>query len=211
MSIKLQTTTNYSDIWLDRKYSTIIFSILNYFNISTLKICLFQNRIVWYYPNRFHTFHDTSGARACWRANMYISIRIVLISKILFACSFPFAVASGVMCYQCNSEYDPRCGDPFNEYGLGMVNCSLKDRLEHLRDVEPTLCRKTTQKSEYALRWSKRTKYILQKRNIRNKPNENIDQAFGILRPTSGQASRYVHVGITLCVAMLWCSSALTL
>lgn len=51
------------------------------------------------------------------------------------------------MCYQCNSEYDPRCGDPFDPYSLGMVNCSMKQHLEHLPGVEPSLCRKSTQKS----------------------------------------------------------------
>lgn len=36
---------------------------------------------------------------------------------------------SAIECYQCNSEYDPRCGDPFDSYSLGKVNCSLKSHL----------------------------------------------------------------------------------
>ncbi|XP_076239682.1 UPAR/Ly6 domain-containing protein crok [Calliopsis andreniformis] len=51
-----------------------------------------------------------------------------------------------IICYQCNSEYDPRCGDPFDPYTLGTVNCSFQPRLEHLSHLEPTICRKITQK-----------------------------------------------------------------
>lgn len=56
-------------------------------------------------------------------------------------------VSSAIVCYQCNSEYDPRCGDPFDAYSLGQVNCSMKVQLEHLPGKEPVLCRKTRQKS----------------------------------------------------------------
>ncbi|CAK9815599.1 hypothetical protein ANTQUA_LOCUS8513 [Anthophora quadrimaculata] len=52
----------------------------------------------------------------------------------------------GIICYQCNSEYDPRCGDPFDPYTLGTVNCSFQPRLEHLNHLEPTLCRKISQR-----------------------------------------------------------------
>ncbi|XP_043249104.1 uncharacterized protein LOC122395529 [Colletes gigas] len=51
-----------------------------------------------------------------------------------------------IICYQCNSEYDPRCGDPFDPYSLGTVNCSFQPRLEHLNHLEPSLCRKISQK-----------------------------------------------------------------
>lgn len=59
------------------------------------------------------------------------------------------AVTSALMCYDCNSEYDPRCGDPFESYSIGEVNCSKQEPLEHLKDkYKPMLCRKTVQKSK---------------------------------------------------------------
>lgn len=61
---------------------------------------------------------------------------------------FLYLATSAIECYQCNSEYDPRCGDPFDSYSLGKVNCSLKSHLEHLPNVDPVLCRKTTQISK---------------------------------------------------------------
>ncbi|XP_012269177.1 uncharacterized protein LOC105693673 [Athalia rosae] len=57
-----------------------------------------------------------------------------------------FHIGDAIICYQCNSEYDPRCGDPFDSYTLGTVNCSFQPRPEHLGNAEPTLCRKTLQK-----------------------------------------------------------------
>ncbi|XP_034101736.1 uncharacterized protein LOC117566357 [Drosophila albomicans] len=56
-------------------------------------------------------------------------------------------VCTALMCYDCNSEYDPRCGDPFEPYSIGEVNCSKQEPLEHLKDkYKPMLCRKTVQK-----------------------------------------------------------------
>ncbi|BES87279.1 Hypothetical protein NTJ_00082 [Nesidiocoris tenuis] len=55
-------------------------------------------------------------------------------------------VEPSLQCYQCNSEYDPRCGDPFDPYALGTVNCSLIEPLEHLQGKKPRICRKNIQK-----------------------------------------------------------------
>lgn len=56
-------------------------------------------------------------------------------------------VSTGLTCYHCNSEFDPRCGDPFDSYSLGIKNCSLEEGQEdHLGDLKATLCRKTVQK-----------------------------------------------------------------
>ncbi|XP_013099971.1 uncharacterized protein LOC106082165 [Stomoxys calcitrans] len=55
-------------------------------------------------------------------------------------------VSTALMCYDCNSEYDRRCGDPFDPYSIGEVNCSKQEPREHLKDKVPVLCRKTVQK-----------------------------------------------------------------
>jgi len=62
--------------------------------------------------------------------------------------NFFYILGEAIICYQCNSEYDPRCGDPFDSYSLGTVNCSFQPRLEHLSHLKPTLCRKISQKGE---------------------------------------------------------------
>ncbi|XP_063217888.1 uncharacterized protein LOC134528307 [Bacillus rossius redtenbacheri] len=52
----------------------------------------------------------------------------------------------GISCYQCNSAYDPRCGDPFDPYSLGAGDCNARPKLTHIHNVEATMCRKITQK-----------------------------------------------------------------
>lgn len=51
-----------------------------------------------------------------------------------------------ISCYACNSEYDPRCGDPFDPFSIGIINCSLREPLEHLPNEKPRICRKNVQK-----------------------------------------------------------------
>ncbi|CAH0605648.1 unnamed protein product [Chrysodeixis includens] len=49
--------------------------------------------------------------------------------------------ASSILCYDCNSAYDPRCGEEFDSFSLGIINCSLRDPPEHIEPIEPTFCR----------------------------------------------------------------------
>lgn len=71
--------------------------------------------------------------------------RILILLGIVFCLQLQESTA--LICYDCNSEYDPRCGDPFEPYSIGEVNCSKQEPLEHLKDkYKPSLCRKTTQK-----------------------------------------------------------------
>ncbi|CAG9763315.1 unnamed protein product [Ceutorhynchus assimilis] len=78
-----------------------------------------------------------------------------------------------LQCYDCNSEYDPRCGDPFNPYSIGVVNCSEQKPPEHLinpelhpnQKLKPTVCRKIVQKVEGYKRVIRECGYIQDKRD----------------------------------------------
>lgn len=70
----------------------------------------------------------------------------VLLSLFLLLCCFVNTGDASITCYHCNSAYDPRCGDPFDPYSLGKVNCSMQPPPEHLPGYTPTLCRKNVQK-----------------------------------------------------------------
>jgi hypothetical protein len=63
-----------------------------------------------------------------------------------------FLGTNAIMCYHCNSAYDPRCADPFNSFSLGIINCSavaVADHVQALGIEHATLCRKTTQKGKF--------------------------------------------------------------
>ncbi|XP_035439110.2 uncharacterized protein LOC118268652 [Spodoptera frugiperda] len=62
-----------------------------------------------------------------------------VVSLIFSLCCVRYA--SSILCYDCNSAYDPRCGEEFDSFSLGIVNCSLRDPPEHLEPIEPTFCR----------------------------------------------------------------------
>lgn len=87
-----------------------------------------------------------------WGKRFLLDLNLIRGEMWLVIESFLFFLFSGeaIICYQCNSQYDPRCGDPFDSYSLGTVNCSFRPRLEHLSYLEPTICRKIRQKGEAA-------------------------------------------------------------
>ncbi|XP_059056777.1 uncharacterized protein LOC131850542 [Achroia grisella] len=68
-----------------------------------------------------------------------ISNTVTVTFILTLSCSLKYA--SSILCYDCNSAFDPRCGEEFDSFSLGIVNCSLRDPLEHLPPIEPTLCR----------------------------------------------------------------------
>ena len=41
-------------------------------------------------------------------------------------------------CFQCNSKLDPRCGEPFNNYTIALVDCDQQreNDIPHLDDKE---------------------------------------------------------------------------
>ncbi|XP_039276045.1 uncharacterized protein LOC111058446 [Nilaparvata lugens] len=75
-----------------------------------------------------------------------LSFSWVIACSLLVVLCFVVHKGSSIRCYQCNSEYDPRCGDPFDSYSLGTVNCSMQPALEHLPEMQPSICRKNIQK-----------------------------------------------------------------
>ncbi|XP_076365550.1 UPAR/Ly6 domain-containing protein crok-like [Tachypleus tridentatus] len=52
---------------------------------------------------------------------------------------------TAIMCWECNSIYDPNCNDPFNNFTMALVDCSQRS-LPHYPNTPATLCRKVIQK-----------------------------------------------------------------
>ncbi|XP_059097150.1 uncharacterized protein LOC131891560 [Tigriopus californicus] len=73
----------------------------------------------------------------------------------LAICAVLVSTGGAIKCWECNSKYDARCGDPFSNYSVAMVDCDQRqDQIKHLdiKDGEElpkaTICRKTYQSVE---------------------------------------------------------------
>ncbi|KAL0280904.1 UNVERIFIED_CONTAM: hypothetical protein PYX00_002061 [Menopon gallinae] len=78
----------------------------------------------------------------------------------LIILGFLSSKAYTISCYSCNSQYDPNCGDPFNPFSIGIANCSLYPKPEHISDYEAKLCRKIVQKIQGSVRVIRSCGYI---------------------------------------------------
>ncbi|GBM59577.1 hypothetical protein AVEN_30078-1 [Araneus ventricosus] len=64
----------------------------------------------------------------------------------------PSFIGEGLRCWECNSKYDPNCGEPFKEYTISLVDCSQRFLKQNM-DANATICRKITQKEIRGLFW----------------------------------------------------------
>ncbi|EEB18835.1 conserved hypothetical protein [Pediculus humanus corporis] len=74
--------------------------------------------------------------------------------------SFLSTKGNSISCYVCNSEFDPSCGDPFKPYTIGVLNCSLSIKPDHIAGQEAKLCRKIVQKIQGHVRVVRSCGYI---------------------------------------------------
>lgn len=51
-----------------------------------------------------------------------------------------------IKCWECRSDSDPKCADPFDNSTLSITDCKQVADLAHLPGVKPTMCRKIRQK-----------------------------------------------------------------
>lgn len=50
-----------------------------------------------------------------------------------------------IKCWDCRSDNDPKCADPFDNTTVPITDCSL-EKIDHLEGVKATMCRKVRQK-----------------------------------------------------------------
>jgi len=68
---------------------------------------------------------------------------VALTTAIVFFMNIPSG--QSIHCWDCNSAYDPRCNDPFDNHSIALVDCNQLS-YPHLEVKVATLCRKTMQK-----------------------------------------------------------------
>ncbi|XP_030767341.1 uncharacterized protein LOC115891081 [Sitophilus oryzae] len=97
---------------------------------------------------------------------LFLTINCARAGNIVYTTDDYFIKEKPLQCYDCNSEYDPRCGDPFNPYSIGIVNCTDIKPPEHLMGADPKsrmkpmVCRKIVQHVYHKTRVIRECGYI---------------------------------------------------
>ncbi|KAI5733026.1 hypothetical protein M8J76_006754 [Diaphorina citri] len=139
----------------------------------------------------------------------------VCVLTVLILATFSFKIGVSIVCYQCNSAYDPRCGDPFDPYSLGTVNCSLlpiPENLLHKEYQTPVICRKIIQKIYSKRRVVRGCGYITEERDdcYRRTGTFDVDSTYCACKgdicngsPSLGQSTSLVVTSLLAAVVLL--------
>ncbi|XP_054742752.1 uncharacterized protein LOC129247597 [Anastrepha obliqua] len=65
-----------------------------------------------------------------------------------------------IKCWDCRSDNDPKCGNPFDNSSLVITDCAQEPELSHLPGVRPTMCRKIRQKMHGEWRYFRSCAYM---------------------------------------------------
>lgn len=83
-----------------------------------------------------------------------------------------------IKCWECRSDSDPKCADPFDNSTLSITDCRQADPKEHLPGVKATMCRKIRQKVHGEWRYFRSCAWM-------GEPGIEGDERFCIMRTGS--------------------------
>ncbi|XP_067622560.1 UPAR/Ly6 domain-containing protein crok [Eurosta solidaginis] len=83
-----------------------------------------------------------------------------------------------IKCWDCRSDNDPKCGNPFDNSSLVITDCAQEPELPHLPGVRPTMCRKIRQKMHGEWRYFRSCAYM-------GEPGIEGDERFCLMRTGS--------------------------
>ncbi|XP_019871862.1 uncharacterized protein LOC109600192 [Aethina tumida] len=88
-----------------------------------------------------------------------------------------FAVkeASGIKCWDCRSDADPKCSDPFDNTTFAITDCKKLEPLSYLPGAYPTMCRKIRQKVHGVWKYIRSCAYL-------GEPGIQGDERFCLMR-----------------------------
>ncbi|KAI8439329.1 hypothetical protein MSG28_013156 [Choristoneura fumiferana] len=84
-----------------------------------------------------------------WRIMTALTIIIMLAPNVM-----------GIKCWNCRSNNDPKCADPFDNSTVPITDCTQERGLPHLPGVRPTMCRKIRQKVNGEWRYFRDCAYL---------------------------------------------------
>lgn len=83
-----------------------------------------------------------------------------------------------IKCWECRSDSDPKCADPFDNSTLSITDCRQVEEKSHLPGVKATMCRKIRQKVHGEWRYFRSCAWM-------GEPGIEGDERFCIMRTGS--------------------------
>ncbi|KAK9505546.1 hypothetical protein O3M35_009572 [Rhynocoris fuscipes] len=96
---------------------------------------------------------------------------LIKVIFILAVCHEAFAIK----CWDCRSDSDPKCADPFDNSTVPITDCKEIPDLPHLPGVRPTMCRKIRQKVNGEWRYFRSCAFL-------GEPGIERDERFCLMR-----------------------------
>ncbi|XP_017769426.1 PREDICTED: uncharacterized protein LOC108557430 [Nicrophorus vespilloides] len=85
-----------------------------------------------------------------------------------------FATGWSIKCWDCRSDADPKCSDPFDNTTFAITDCK-QQKLAHLGNLQSTMCRKIRQKIHGVWRYIRSCAYL-------GEPGIQGDERFCLMR-----------------------------
>lgn len=72
-------------------------------------------------------------------------------SKKFLLTIFIIILVYSIKCWDCRSDADPKCSDPFDNTTFAITDCKQSPELDYIPHVRATMCRKIRQKGKSQL------------------------------------------------------------
>ncbi|KAG5871453.1 hypothetical protein JTB14_026905 [Gonioctena quinquepunctata] len=103
--------------------------------------------------------------------------------EMIFKCVFGIFICisifiqegSPIKCWDCRSDADPKCSDPFDNTTFAITDCKTLKELDYLPNVRPTMCRKIRQKVHGVWKYIRSCAYL-------GEPGIEGDERFCLMR-----------------------------
>ncbi|XP_065164387.1 UPAR/Ly6 domain-containing protein crok [Atheta coriaria] len=103
---------------------------------------------------------------------MELNIKCILLASIVLFVLIRQGLA--IKCWDCRSDFDPKCSDPFDNSTFYMTDCA-QQKLEFLPGARSTMCRKIRQKIHGTWRYMRSCAYL-------GEPGIQGDERFCLMR-----------------------------
>ncbi|XP_072388713.1 uncharacterized protein crok isoform X2 [Diabrotica undecimpunctata] len=111
----------------------------------------------------------------------FIFITTVVIVSVLIKSGF------SIKCWDCRSDADPKCSDPFDNTTFAITDCATLKELDYLKGVRPTMCRKIRQKVNGVWKYIRSCAYL-------GEPGIGGDERYCLLRTGNVCKERWTRI-----------------